>query len=174
MRLLLRAALGLAAVALILLSIGFLLPREHIASVEARYRAAPGVVYDVIVDVPAAPAWRTGLERVELLSAAAEPLRWREVSDWGTLTYVQESAEPGRRVVSRIVDEGQGFGGTWTFELDSSAAGTTLRITEHGDVSNPIYRLMSRAMGYHEGMEQYARDLAARLGEEAEVEVVRR
>lgn len=44
-------------------------------------------------------------------------------------------------------------------------AGSILRITEAGEVSSPLYRVLSRVMGHHAGMEAYARDLGARLGE---------
>lgn len=157
------------ALVVIALAIGALTPRTHRAAVRVTYRAAPEIVYARIHDVAAAAEWRTGLQRVEVLSSPTEPTRWREVSDWGTLTFVHDAAEPPRRIVARIVDEGQGFGGTWTYELTPDGDGTALVITEDGVIDKPLYRFMSKyLMGYYEGLETYARDLGRRLGEQVE------
>ena len=159
----------LAALGALVLAIGYATPRTHRAAVRAVYRAAPDVVYREIFDVARGAEWRTALERVEVLSDPAQPARWREVADWGELTFVHEAAEPPRRIVSRIVDEGQGFGGTWTWQLTPAGSGTELVIVENGVVDNPLYRFMSKyVMGYYEGVETYARDLGRRLGEEVE------
>ena len=43
----------------------------------------------------------------------------------------------------RIDDPGQPFGGTWTYALTPNGTGTSLTITEDGEVYNPIFRFMS-------------------------------
>ena len=170
MKFVLVALLGLLAVAGTVLVMGWLTPRHHTAAVEATYRADAATIYAAINDVASGPAWRTGLEQVDVLSAPGEPLRWRETADWGTLIFVHETNEPERRIVSRIVDEGQGFGGTWTFDIAPATNGTIVRITEHGEVSNPLYRFMSRfVLGYYHGLEIYLRDLGTRLTEQPAV-----
>ena len=58
------------------------------------------------------------------------------------------------------------FGGTWTFEVAESGSGSTLTITESGNISNPIFRFMSRfVFGYHATMNIYLEDLGSRFGE---------
>jgi hypothetical protein len=164
-----RIGVALFLVIVLVTLAGSLIPRTHRVAVRAAYVAPRDSVYRVIEDVARGAEWRTGLERVELLSAPGEPLRWREVADWGTLTFERPAADPPRMLVSRIVDEGQGFGGTWTWELTPAGPGTIVVITENGVIDRPIYRLVSKyLMGYHEGIETYARDLGRRLGEEVE------
>jgi hypothetical protein len=166
MKIALRIIAGVVLLLLVVLLVGLILPESHTAAVEGRYRATPGEIYVAINDVQKGTSWRSGLERVEVLSAAGEPLRWRETAEWGTLTFVHESNDPGRRIVSRIVDEGQGFGGTWTYDIVPVGDGTVLRITERGEVSNPLFRFMSRfVFGYYDGIETYVRDMGERLGE---------
>jgi hypothetical protein len=165
------AAAGLALLAAIVLIAGLLLPTTHVAVVESRYRASASDIHAAINDVASAQTWRSGLEQVEVLSRPGEPLMWREVADWGTLTFVHDVNEPGRRIVSRIVDEGQAFGGTWTYDIDETPGGTVLRISERGEITNPLYRFMSRfVFGYYRGLETYARDLGRRFGEDVIVE----
>ena len=171
MKIVVYAAAGLAVLAALVLIAGLLLPTTHVAAVESRYRASASDIHAAINDVASAQSWRSGLERVDVLSEPGEPLMWREVADWGTLTFVQEVNEPGRRIVSRIVDEDQGFGGTWTYEIEETPGGTVLRIIERGEITNPLYRFMSRfVIGYYRGLETYARDLGARFGEDVTVE----
>ena len=155
--------------ALLVLAIGFTLPETHVATVRTRYRAPAERVFAAIADVERGPEWRSGLQKVEVLER--EPLRWRETADWGTITFVRDEIVPPVRVVSRIADEDQGFGGTWTYQIDAlpDVAGSTLTIRESGTVSNPFFRFMSRYIfGHYRSLETYSRDLAKRLGETAE------
>ena len=50
---------------------------------------------------------------------------------------------PAARVVSRIADPDQPFGGTWTVVLAPEAGGTRVTITEDGEVYNPLFRFLS-------------------------------
>ncbi|MBI4410578.1 MAG: hypothetical protein HY561_12770, partial [Gemmatimonadetes bacterium] len=79
----------------------------------------------------------------------------------------QEESQPPKRRVVRIADVSQGFGGRWIYELAASRTGTTLTITEEGEVYNPIFRFMSRFIfGQYRTLEQYARDLGKSFGED--------
>src|SRR5690606_37164839 len=151
---------------------GAALPREHTAAVQVDLSVPPESVYAAIADVAASADWREDVSSVELLSA--DPLRWREAASWGTLTLVRGAAETDRRLVHRIEDTGEPFGGTWSYDLVSTDGGTRLTITEDGWVSNPVFRLMSRfVFGHYSTMEAYARDLGRRFGEQIEPERVR-
>ena len=155
---------GVAFVALAIVVIGFLLPEKHSASVRAQYNASPQQIYDAIVDVERGPEWRSGLDSVQVLERT--PLKWRESAEWGTLTMVMDEATPSSRVVSRIADEGEGFGGTWTYEISPHDAGSTLLITENGEVYNPLFRFMSKfVFGHYKSLETYATDLGRRFNE---------
>ena len=159
------AAVLLAIVVLVVL-VGFMVPRTHQASVRAQYQASPDAIYRAITDVAHGPEWRSGLKKVDVLSRPGEQVRWRETADWGTITFVREVDEPARRVVGRIADEKQGFGGTWTYDIAAAGTGSVLTITEDGVIDNPLYRFMSRfVLGYYKSLETYARDLGKRLGE---------
>lgn len=166
--LLIIAAVVVAAIVLVLV-VGFILPSAHVAAVRAHYDAPAERVFATVADVESAPTWRTGVKKVEVLER--EPLRWRETADWGTLTFVRDERVPPSRIVARIADESEGFGGTWTYEVTTSPgeAGSTLTITENGTVRNPLFRFMSKyVFGHYRSLETYARDLAKRLGENAE------
>jgi hypothetical protein len=68
-------------------------------------------------------------------------------------------------MVTRIIDEGMPFGGSWTYELSDSDGGTEVRITEDGVVYNPIFRFVSRfVMGHHGTMDGYLTNLGRKLG----------
>lgn len=160
-----------AAIAVVL--IGMALPADHVASVRVRLDRPPATVYAAIADVAASTAWRQDLDRVDVLSSAGEPLRWRETGRFGSITFERDIDEPPSRLVHRIVDTGEGFGGNWTFHLRPDRRATLLTITENGSVYNPIFRFMSRfVFGHYGTLEQYARALSAHLGQQGPVERV--
>jgi len=72
--------------------------------------------------------------------------------------------------VREIVGDDLPFGGTWTFEVTPTTEGSTLRITENGYVTNPIFRFVARfVMGYTSEMEKYLTGLAQHFGEKPQV-----
>ena len=173
MKLILRILLVIVVLIGLIFALGAALPKTHTASVRTVINAPAESVYAVIADVERATAWRSGLKRVEVLER--DPLLWRETADWGDITFVRDEAVAPTRIVARIADESQGFGGTWTYEIAASPAqgGSTVTITENGTVSNPLFRFMSKfVFGHYRSLETYARDLAKRLRDNAEPERV--
>ncbi|HYC92645.1 MAG TPA: SRPBCC family protein [Thermoanaerobaculia bacterium] len=156
-----KIALGaVLALVLLVVVIGALLPRQHTASRTLTLRRSPAEVYAVIRDFAATPAWRKDVKRVTLLDAS----RFREESSHGTVTYEVVEDVPGQRLVTRIVDQDLGYSGRWTYQLEPAPEGTLLRITEDGDVSNVVFRFLSRfVFGHATTMERYLAALATRL-----------
>lgn len=171
MKWLARIALISAFIVAAVFAAGASLPREHRAAVRLELNAPPESVYAAIADVAGSAEWREDVSEVEVLKE--DPLTWQETASWGELTFVRTAAETPRRLVHRIEDTGEPFGGTWTYELMSTSGGTALTITEDGWVSNPVFRLMSRfVFGHYSTLEAYARDLGRRFGQEIEPERV--
>ena len=145
----------------IVVAVGYSLPVKHRAEVSATFKATPETVFTLITNVEAFPGWRSGLKSVELLPSTDGRKRFREISSDGAIVYVIESSEPGRRLVTRIDDKSLPFGGTWTHELTPTAdGGVTLRITEDGEIYNPVFRFVSRFfMGYDRTIKTYLADV---------------
>ncbi|MBA2302955.1 MAG: SRPBCC family protein [Acidobacteria bacterium] len=128
-------------------AIGYVLPQNHVAARDALVSAQPAVLFDLIVDVSKYPQWRPDVTRVDILARA--PLKWRQYVGSDVITFeVVESRSPERLRV-RIADPDLPFGGTWTYDLAPQGSGTRLRITEHGEVYNPIFRFVSRFVMGH-------------------------
>lgn len=142
----------IAALIIVVVAIGYSLPVRHRASGEATVKASPEAVFMLITGVEAFPTWRSGLKSTELLAPLGGKKRFREVLGDGTITYVIESVEPNRRLVTRIDDKSLPFGGSWTYEVVPATEGrTTLRIVEDGEVYNPVFRFVSRFVMGHDG-----------------------
>lgn len=160
---------GVAFAALAIVVTGFFLPREHSASVRAHYNTPPQQIYEAIVDVAAGSAWRTGLDSVQILKQA--PLKWREFASWGNLTMVLDEATSPSRIVSRIADTSEGFGGTWTYEIVAEGTGSAVTITEEGEVYNPLFRFMSKfVFGHYKSLETYTTDLGGKFNQTVQPE----
>jgi uncharacterized protein YndB with AHSA1/START domain len=159
---------AIAAVIALVAIIGALLPRDHVATVTARIAAPPAAVWGAITDAANFPHWRADITRVDLLPATPTGPSWREHSRNGAITMVVDVAEPPRKLVARIADQGLPFGGKWIYEIEPDGdAASRVTITEAGSVYNPIFRFVSRfIMGHTATIDGYLRALGRRFGAE--------
>ena len=67
------------------------------------------------------------------------------------LTFAFERMDAPRVLVTRITDAGLPFGGTWTSEIAPVPGGSRLRITEDGEIYNPLFRFMARFIFGYDG-----------------------
>jgi uncharacterized protein YndB with AHSA1/START domain len=146
---LMTAAVLLGAVGLIT-AIGFWLPEAHVASVERHLTVAPERLWAILTDIDGFPAWRQDVTRVERWQDAHGLQGWTEHTSNGPMRLVVDRADPPNTLVVRIADPDLPFGGTWTYEIAGQADGSTIRITERGEVYNPIFRFASRFVFGHD------------------------
>jgi uncharacterized protein YndB with AHSA1/START domain len=143
--------------------IGYTLPQNHSVSRERTFSATAETLFSHITNPSVYAEWRTGVTRVEILAPVNGLVSFRESGSDGDIVFVMETVEPGRRVVSRIADKSLPFGGSWTYELTPADGGTRLRITEDGEVYNPLFRFISRfVLGHYKSIDQFLDDLERR------------
>jgi hypothetical protein len=145
--------------------IGAMIPQSHRASRKARFRQAPDAIYAAIAGPP---DWRADVKGSGKLP---DGKWWEQDSHGQKITYeLLEDRAPSRRV-TRIADPKLPFGGTWTFEIAPDAGGSSLRITEDGEIYNVIFRFVARFfMGYNSNIEGYLNGLGRKFGEPVQIE----
>jgi uncharacterized protein YndB with AHSA1/START domain len=164
---------ALVALVLIVVAVGAMLPVKHRASRQVKLHQSPEKVFAVINDPSSFPAWRGKVKgskemKVEILPDRGGHRMFRETGPDGTILYEVTSVEPNKRLVTRIADPSLPFGGRWTYELLPDSDSTTLRITEDGEVYNPLFRFVSRfILGHQATIDQYLRDVSRRFGEDS-------
>jgi hypothetical protein len=142
--------------------VGAILPKEHIARRSAHFLTSPSAVWTII---NGSPDWRVDVKRYEIISSSDGKRSWKEYDSRGdaiTFEVVESIAE--QKLVTRIADKDLPFGGTWTYEIVPDNRGTTLTITEHGEVYNPVFRFISRfVIGHTAQIDKYFDSLGTRL-----------
>lgn len=169
MRILLMVLGVLVALVLLVVLVGWLLPVGHRATREATLRVSPARLFALLTTPADFPNWRTGVKRIELLPRdLGGPQQFREVSGQGTILYTIARAVPDRELVTQIADRSLPYGGGWTYELiPAGADSTTLRITENGEIYNPLFRFVSRfILGYHASLDRYLQDVGKHFGQD--------
>ena len=162
--------IGVTIAAMVALSalVGSRLPRSHRASREHTLAASPEAIWIAITDVEAFPSWRNDIKKAQRLPDRDGRPVWVEEGRSGRMTLAIERMEAPRLLVGRIADRNLPFGGTWTYELTPVAGGTRLRITEHGEIYNPLFRFMARfVFGYEGTIESYMAALEKRFARDA-------
>jgi hypothetical protein len=151
---------------LVVVLIGWLLPKQHVASRAVTLHQKPEDVFRLISDFKAAPSWRSDVQKVELLPPSNGHVFYREKGTNGVLTMEIVESRPPSRMVARIADKGLPFGGMWIFDISATADGSTLNITERGEIYNPVFRFVSRfLLGYRRTLDAYLQNVSRKFEE---------
>ena len=159
--------LGLVLLAGIVALIGSRLPKTHVASRSIFLHRPPADVYAVARDFGSAPKWRAGVKQIDVEPQQNGAIYFREVEKNGAVNYELTEDVPAQRMVTRIRDTDLGYAGQWTYSFVPENGGTRLTIREDGEVSNVIFRFMSRyVFGQTATIDTYLTSLARHFGEE--------
>ena len=156
---------GLIALITAVWLIGLGLPQDHSVTLSRVLPAPVADVWERITDLDGYARWRPDVDAVELIERPSNVLpAWRERGSGGVLTLEATVAEPLTRLVFEIIDEGQPFGGSWTYLLEPTESGTRLTITEDGEIYSPVFRFVAKfVLGYEGTIKKYLDALEADL-----------
>ena len=163
MRLVLIVLVILAVPLVLVIAIGFMLPKAHTISRAITVSAPPEAVWSLIT---APPTWRPNITKYQEVESQNGHRMWRETDKSNqTITYEAMESDAPHRLVTRIADPSLPFGGTWTYEIVPTAGGSSLTITENGEVYNPVFRFVSRyIMGHAATVDAYLKAVKTKLG----------
>ncbi len=160
MRLIIWLAAGIGLIAVLVVAIGYSLPKAHTATRTARVAAPPEAVYARLADVDRYPSWRPGVKTLTRQPDHDGRPAWTEEVSGMKIPLYFERMEPPSLLVARIAGPSLPFGGTWTYRIAPAAGGSEVTITEDGEVYNPVFRFMSRfVFGYYATLDEFVRNL---------------
>jgi len=168
MKIVLIVICGVTLLAAAVVVIGSLVPKAHVASRSASYRATPEQLFSLI---EGPHNWRPEVLHSETVPDAAGRKLIRETTrDGKTVTYEVLESAPPTSIKRRIATENLPYSGTWTYSLRPDGQSTTVRITENGEVYNPVFRFVSRfVLGHNQTIDAYLRALGTATREEVQV-----
>ncbi len=143
--------------------VGAALPVQHTVARSATFHVPPQQLWEII---SGPPTWRPDVTQYEELPPRDGHRMWMEYGKAGSkMTYEVVESDPPHKLVTRIADPHLPFGGTWTYEITPGTdGGSTLTITENGQVYNPVFRFISRYVrGYTETIDHYLDALRTRF-----------
>lgn len=165
MRWILHIAAAVAVVGVLVVIIGYSLPKAHSVSRTATMPMPPDALYSLLADVDRYPSWRPGVKALERHADHDGKPAWTEEASGTKIALRFERMERPSLLVSRIADPSLPFGGTWTYRIQPAPGGSSLTITEDGEVYNPFFRFMSRfVFGHTATLDQFVENLQARAG----------
>lgn len=152
----------------LMMLVGLMLPRNHVATSELELRKPIDSVWAVVRDLGNSPTYWTDLKSSSRLPDVDGKEAWGQTTKDGfTLPLVLDEDRPPTLLVTRIGTTDGPFGGTWRYQLESVNGGTRITITEAGWVSNPMFRVISKMMGHHGTIDSYLKALSKKFGETA-------
>jgi hypothetical protein len=163
MRWILWVVAAIAIVGILVVVIGYSLPKGHSATRTARVALPPDAVYALLTDVDKYPSWRPTLKSLTRQPDRDGRPAWTEEVSGMTIPLYFERMERPSLLIARIADPALPFGGTWTYRIAPAGPGSEVTITEDGEVYNPIFRFMSRfVFGHDATLKEFVSHLEAR------------
>jgi hypothetical protein len=154
----------LVLLVLCIVMIGCLLPKHHVAARSAVFKASPERLFALIAG---SQDWRPDVKSCELLTQDGKQFQ-RETSNHDeTILYELQNSHPPLSIERRIATENLPYAGTWSFVLTPENGATRVRITEDGEVYNPIFRFVSKfILGQTATQDAYLKAMGKATGEE--------
>jgi len=157
---------ALALVVAVIALVGSRLQSKHSVTRSVLLHQTHTTVYATARDFAAMPKWRPDVRQVEVTQAAEGRVRFREAGKHGAVNYELAEDVTNSRMVTRILDTDLGYSGQWTYTFTPEGANTRVSITEDGEVSNVIFRFLSRyAFGHTSSIDAYLTSLGKQFGE---------
>ncbi len=149
--------------------IGLLLPKRHVVTRGANYRATPEQLFRLI---SGEQNWRADVLRCEISTEGDGRVLQRETTRNGeTVTYELTGRVEPVSIERRIVTKGLPYSGTWSFSLKPAGESTVVRITEDGEVYNPLFRFVSRfIIGQARTIDTYLQNLGKATNQEIQIQ----
>jgi hypothetical protein len=146
---------------------GALLPKRHVVSRSAVFKATPERLFALVAG---SQDWRPDVKASESFTQDGRQLQ-RETSKHGrTILYELQDSRPPLAIKRRIATENLPFGGTWSFAFEPVDGGTQVRITEDGEVYNPIFRFVSKfILGQTATLDAYLAAMGKAVGEDVRI-----
>jgi hypothetical protein len=132
------------------------------------YHTPPEQLFSVMVGPQ---DWRAEKVHAESYTDADGHKWWRETTkEGGAMLYEVQEEQPPTLLRRRIALKDLPYGGSWTYALRRVGDSTEVRITEAGEIYNPVFRFMSRfVLGYTRSIDNYLRALGAAVNERVEI-----
>ena len=142
------------------------LPREHSIRSRITIVAPPDTVFKVIRNIGTTNTWWSDMKSSRRLTSSRGETWEENMGSAGIIMVTISRVVSGKSMVHTIVDDGkQGWGGTWTYQVESTGAGTEVTITEDGYVDSPFFRVMMKLRGKYRTIDSYLSSLGAHFGE---------
>ena len=154
---------GIGVVVLLVVVVGAMLPKAHTASRTVRIATPPDTLFSLLVDVDRYQSWRPDVKSLQRLPDRDGKPAWIEDVGGMKIPLHFERMERPSLLVSRIDGTDLPFGGSWTYQIAPATGGSDLTIIENGEVSNVLFRFVSRfVFGHHATMDGFIKHLQAR------------
>ena len=163
MRWIIYIVAAIALIGILVVVIGYSLPKAHSVSRSATVPLPPDAVYALLTEVDRYQSWRPAVKSLQRQpDRDGKPAWTEEVSGMKIPLYFERMERPSL-LVSRIADPSLPFGGTWTYRIQPAPGGSAVTITEDGEVYNPFFRFMSKfVFGHTATLDEFLKNLEAR------------
>ncbi len=125
---------------IVVVVVGRLLPLKHSVTVSGRFQTGLDDLWKAIRDFNTYMEWRSSIRELNVI----DELGWIEVDKRGhKITFGITEEHAGRKMVVKIMDKDLPFGGEWVYEVSEGNDAAALKITENGEIYNPVFRFVS-------------------------------
>ena len=146
MKILIIIGVSLIVLIVLIYLIGFILPRNHSATITSYLNVPIDSVWKRISKPEEFISWRKEIKKIDVISSD----EWIETNRQNDKIPIKITETiPYAKLVTVINSSNLLFGGTWTYNLKQTKSGTEITIIENGEVYNPFFRFFSKFVFGH-------------------------
>lgn len=143
---------------------GYTIPETHTASVSEYFaNKKPPDIWKVIIEHELYPSWHEDVYAIKDLPPKNDYKSWKEVDANGnTVPYIIESHSPNVQLIIQSDDDSLDFSVKRTYDIipENDGKGTTLKITEEGQIHNFLFRVIAHFLtGHTSDMDTFLRSM---------------
>lgn len=147
--------------------LGSSLPREHTASSQIELSVTPEVVWPYISDLRGQVEWNDEISSITVTKTDEGLEVYEQETSFGAIPLVILESEEPSRFKTEIHGDAMGWGGTWTWTIEPTDAGSRVTIVEDGFAESGFTRFVSNyLMGEHAPMDGALKAIAVAAGDD--------
>jgi uncharacterized protein YndB with AHSA1/START domain len=134
-------------------------------------KQTPEAIFALLTDMSNFPKWNRNMEKIEILPPIDGKEATRQTFKHNmVMTIITSESTPPKHLVRSMADTGGPLEGSWIYDINPTADGSRVVLTEQSTINSVPFRLMCKIFSPTKYLDEHLSDLAKQFGETAVIQ----